>query len=216
MFGYLKIDKKSPKKVKHYFKYSYCSLCKALGEYYGLFGRCIISYDVTIFTLFVIEPELYKDYKKICCIRGKTCTQNEVIFRKLASLNILLFEEKLIDCINDNGKFKYRLLYFLFKKIFKKAQKNDPDLLELVHLSFRKFYKYESTETGIIEIANRFANVLADIGYFFNFNKEKINILCEISKWVYFIDAVDDLEKDIKNSEFNALKKIMVNKQDNK
>lgn len=214
MFGYLNISKRSPEKVKQYFKYSYCSLCKALDEHYGPFGRCLISYDVTVFALFVVDPELHKDYKKIHCIRGKTYTQKSEIFRSLASLNILLFREKLIDCINDSGKFRYKFLYFIYKRLFKKTQKNDPALSKLIHLKFAEFYKNETEELNIMEISNRFSDVITEIGFFYKLNKEKNDILGEIAKWVYFIDAVDDLEKDIKNSEFNALKKMINNNED--
>lgn len=207
MFGYLKIDKKSPEKVKEYFKYSYCSLCKVLNENYGLLGRCIISYDITVLSLFLIDPHIYENFDKIHCIRGKTSTQKNALLRQLSTLNILLFKEKLLDSIKDTGKIQYKILFFLFKKIFEKAQKYDPLLAELTHSLFGEFYKNEANTRDIFSISSVFADIMMKIGCYFNLDKSSNVFLGEISKWVYFIDAVDDLEKDIENDEFNVFKK---------
>ena len=46
MLGYVKANK-GEMKVAEYeiYKGIYCSLCKALGKYYGIFGKMLLSYD---------------------------------------------------------------------------------------------------------------------------------------------------------------------------
>lgn len=206
MYGYLKITSNVPKNIKNYFKYSYCSLCKALQKHYGALGSLTLSYDVTVLSLFLIKEEVYKPYKKIYCIGGKTFSQNDEIFRKLSSLNIFLFREKIKDNLNDEKKLKNIILHKIFNKTVKKAEKIDPDLSEIVRNQFIEFYNLEKKNLSIEQLSELFANLMLEILKFLNMNEKYNDIILNISRWVYYIDAVDDFEKDCKSGEFNPLK----------
>lgn len=75
MFGYLRIEKSAPKDVRSYFKYAYCSLCKALQKGYGFIGRLFLSYDVTVLAIAIKDTAFYEDYPKIHCVAKKTKSQ---------------------------------------------------------------------------------------------------------------------------------------------
>lgn len=206
MYGYLKITANVPKNVKKYFKYSYCSLCKSLQKHYGMLGSLTLSYDVTILSLLLIKEEFFGSYEKIHCIGGKTPSQNDETFRKLASLNIFLVREKLKDNLQDEKKLKNILLMKFFNRTIKKAENLDTSLSEIVRKEFEKFYKFEKENLSIEQLCELFANLMLEISKNFNMNKKYNDIIVNISRWLYYIDALDDYEKDCKTGEFNPLK----------
>lgn len=209
MFGYLKINKTSPEKIRNYYKYSYCSLCKALATNYGFIGRCSLSFDVTLFSLFVVSPETFEKFAKIHCLNKKTGTEKLSIYSKLSSLNLFLLREKIKDNIIDEKSFKYKCINLLFKRKIKKAELNEPELSHVIEKAFDEYYIKEKDACSINEVAAFFGEAMIKIGSFFGISDNLLTNLFEISKWVYLIDAIDDFEKDVKNNQFNLFKTLI-------
>lgn len=209
MYGYLKLTSNVPKNVKKYFKYSYCSLCKSLQKHYGLLGSLTLSYDVTVLSLLLINEKSFEPYVKIHCIGGKTFSQNDETFRQLASLNIFLLREKLKDNLNDEKKIKNVILWKIFDRIIKKAENLDFELSKIVAEQFDKFYKLEKENPTIIDLCNLFGDLMLNICLSLKMDEKYYNTIINISRWIYFIDVIDDYEKDLKTGEFNPLKGVI-------
>ena len=166
MFGYLKFDKFAGEDLKKYYKYSYCSLCKALEQYYGQKSRLLLSYDITIFSFMLINPLLYKTKNKIRCLRGSVDSLITNALKPLCDLTIFLFREKMKDNIIDKQHVLLsRFLLFFYRRIIKKAQNNNPNLSFVVETELGKFYRNEK-KLDIYELCNLFSFFLALFGRF--------------------------------------------------
>jgi len=221
MFGYVKTDK-GELKVKEYELYRglYCSLCKALSKRYGVLSRFILSYDMTFLVLVrLCEKGKAPSFKGGRCPfnpakKCSYCTNAEEEFDFVCAAAILMFYYKVKDNINDSRLFKklffYLLLPFAALKR-KKAKKLFPSLDELIFESMKRQGEAEKENTSS---ADKAAHSSADaLGKIFSFElHEKKNEFYRfgyfVGRWVYLIDALDDIESDIKSGSFN----VFVNK----
>lgn len=212
MFGYIRLDGYSPNQYKDYFKKNYCFLCRSLDKHYGYFSRLFVSYDVTFFLILFSEENYLKDVSKIACHKS---TKNlklklkDEYSKKIAALNLALAAGELKDNIDDKDKFYAKIAYKLYGNVFKKVKKDYPDLWEIIEKGHEDMCRVESENGPIEEIEDCFANLIDNISrrVFCIEDNEKINIIKYIAKMLYYMDAVDDLDKDIKRNTYNGLKK---------
>lgn len=207
MFGYLRIEKSAPKDVRSYFKYAYCSLCKALQKEYGFVGRLFLSFDVTVLAIAIKDAAFYEDYPKIHCVAKKTKSQEDEDFSLLSAINVFLAREKIVDNIADSKSSKYKLAYKMLKKTFRKADDRYGDISNMISDFFIDFRRREKCNDDIMSLACFFGNMMKRIGQIFNLDAAKLNQLALLGRWVYFIDAVDDYKTDIAKNEFNPFKR---------
>ena len=217
MYGYLKPDNTVLEfPVRRYYRERYCSLCHALWNYYGMLPRMLLSYDVT-FASVLLELKSQVDFNtdKILCYRKNPIVSNKEEWKKISALSILLAAGKLKDNIDDDNSFVAKVLLFLFSKSVKKAKSDYPEIESFLTLSLRNMSDLEKANASVGEMASAFAQMMRG-AYEMLFDKaEHISAIAEyVSKWVYFIDAVDDLDKDIKDNSFNPFKGIAKSKKD--
>ncbi len=219
MFGYVKAYKPEMK-VKDYelYKGVYCSICKQLGRSYGPLAQLSLSYDITFLALVRMAvssecPEFkkskcsYNPLKKCnCCQKG-----NKEIMYSVECAIIMLYG-KVKDNIKDSGFFKRLACYLILPFIsamHKKAAGRQPEVENIVRTAMEEQAKVEKSGSQLIdEAAHPTAAALSKIisaGYDGN---EKI-ILDRmgylIGRWIYIIDAVDDLFDDKKSGGYNPL-----------
>ena len=218
MFGYVKPDKPELK-IKEFETYRaiYCSVCKTLGKQYGVFSRFLLTYDSVFYVL--ILKCLLQD-KSDCAAKGvcrfnplKKChyIPEDEILRQAAALTVIMFYYKLRDNINDSGLLR-KLLCLIslpFIKIkFKKAVRNYSYFNDIISESMEKQVNAESDENCSVDKAcDASAYALSKI-FAYNIDNSELSRILErigycVGRWVYLMDAFDDLEKDIKNGGFN-------------
>ena len=188
MFGYIIVNKPEMKfrEFDVYHGY-YCGLCKKLKQHYGKFGQITLSYDMT-FVLMVLtslyEPETTRSKER--CITHpfqKHDTRVNDITDYVAHMNILLTYYKCKDDWNDDRKLKQLVL----EKI-------------LYHKSgfSRNFYR-EKWKKIMAEIMlyqdDEWKELLSRFGFF-------------LGKFIYLMDAYEDIEDDLKNHNYNPLKQL--------
>ncbi|MBO4339144.1 MAG: hypothetical protein J5877_04425 [Clostridia bacterium] len=219
MLGYVKPDK-SELKIKEYEIYRgfYCSLCKALGKNYGQISRLFLSYDATFFTLFLyaIKPDINVSFKSGKCPFNpfKKCSFADIKtdeFRFMTAFSVILTYYKIKDNIHDSSLFKklkyILLLPFVFFK-HKKAVKLYPDIEAVIKQSTEEQNKLENERCDICDkAADPSAKALAKCFSAFA-DKENETLFYRfgycLGRYVYLIDAFDDLEKDKKNRSYNV------------
>lgn len=218
MFGYVKVCKEELK-VREYeaYKAVYCGLCKKMGREYSFPSRFILSYDCTFYAMFLMSQK-YKctgfEKKRCTCNPLKKCsfcTGGEEALSKASALCVILAYYKLLDDIND-GKFFKRIIYKIIKPIFsrwrKKAAKNYPEIDREANLMLKNQFKAENNRNCCLDMAaeptaqllsqlltmeaedNSLKRIYTQLGY-------------HLGRWIYLIDAADDLEHDRKNHSFN-------------
>lgn len=218
LFGYVKPDK-AELKIKEYetYKAIYCSLCKTLGKEYGVFSRFFLTYDATFFAIFlksVFQNRPDCAEKGVCRFNPlKKCyyIDEDGILKKAAALTIIMFFYKLMDNMKDASFYKKavsRLIFPYVKLKFKKAVKNYSQYNDIIELQMKRQEQIEKENTDSVDRAcDPSAKALAEI---FTLDMEQSEqketaartAYC-IGRWVYLMDAFDDLEKDIKTNSYN-------------
>lgn len=227
MLGYVKIYK-SELKVKEYETYRgmYCSLCKALGREYGLVSRLILSYDVTFLLVVMFASNgISPSFKKGRCPfnlskKCSYCQNGENYYSFAAAVTMLLFYYKIKDNIADSSFFKKLLMYLILPYAAakrKKARKKYSDLDDMISDCMKRQSDAEKRNTDSVdEACDASAEALGKIfDYFKKENADLYSFGYFIGRYVYLIDAADDIEKDLKSGSYNVfVRKFSLNKSD--
>lgn len=220
MFGYVR-PYKSELRVREYEQYKavYCRLCKTLGREYGLLARFSLSYDCTFYAMLSLSAAGARLEERCgrCAVNPlKKCRYLEAdgeSYEKAAALSVLLTWHKLRDDLADSGFWKSlgcRLLLPLVSRKAKKAGKRYPFLAEAAQEAMDGQKAAEEEEAGVDRCAEPTAHLLAvlfrELG---GENQGQAAALEQfgyfLGRWVYLMDAADDLEEDRKQGSFNPL-----------
>ena len=227
LFGYIKANKPNLL-VKEYevYKSIYCTLCRELGHSYGVLARFTLSYDFVFLALILMNSsDQCATLKKGRCPFnplakcGKICSKDNCIEYAAATALIMQYY-KVKDNIEDSKGIK-KIPHYLILPIFslarKKAKKNYPELEEISkNASFYQRKVEIDQVTSIDKACDPTASSLSKI-FSLNIQDQKQKRILDrigycIGKWVYLIDAVDDIYKDAKNNTFNPF--LLQNKND--
>lgn len=215
MFGYVIPDKMNMF-IKDYLNYKayYCGLCKRIGKDCGQFMRLSTNYDMVFFDMFChavmgLEP----NYNRECCIlspKKKTVVKGDELTDKVVDINTLLIYYKLLDDKLDSKKASFskacaRKLVVSGK--YAKAKRNFPELDKHFAAEYDRLRALEQrNEASIDSFADPFANMLREAAIAVlgdSCSKDIQNLFYLLGKWVYLVDAIDDVQKDHENGEFN-------------
>ena len=218
MFGYVKPDKPELK-IKDYetYKAIYCSLCRTLGKEYGLLARFLLTYDAAFYALLkksVLQAKPDCAYKGVCRFNPlKKCNyiDTDSYLKDAAALTVIMFYYKVLDNINDGKPLKRlasRLVYPYIKIKFNKAVKKYSKYNDIIKASTDEQARIENEKTDSIDIAAHptavsLQKILSD-GIKDETQKRIVERIgyC-LGRWVYLMDAFDDLENDIKTESYN-------------
>lgn len=219
MLGYVKIDK-AELKVREYEIYCgyYCGICKSIGRRYGQLPRMALSYDAAFLALLLSslneEPdEPRTEHCAVHHIKKKTLIYNEAIDYS-ADVMLILTWYKLLDDAKDEGRLYAKTTGMLFKRKFKKLKAKHPYLCLEIEKNLKELSELENTRCDSIDMAaEAFSKIMESI--FLQgvktlysdgrFSEEIKQIGYHLGKWIYMIDAVDDIEDNIKSGAYNPL-----------
>lgn len=217
MFGYIKPNKPEMK-VKEFdtFKSVYCGLCKQLRRSYGPFASLTLSYDFTFMaTVGLSMDEDCTGFTKCFCpgnpFKRKVCVCENETMRYCASAAMLMLYYKVKDNLHDAPFFKKiaPLMLLPFAALAKrKAKKAYPTADRILADAIFKQSALEKEKTkSIDQAADPTANTLALLFEPFSDNENQKIILNRfgylVGRFVYFMDALDDLEEDKKSGGYN-------------
>lgn len=216
MFGYIRTDTPEMRvRENEYYRAVYCGLCRAQGKCTGQCSRMTLSYDIAFLALLRLaisgeNPEIKRGrciahpFKKraylACCKSLEYCAYAAAI----------LTHCKVIDDLSDergSKKFKAKLLAPTAKRMYKKAINQYKELDEKITNALYELSSIEKQNLASVDIpADKFGDILSDVlSYGIDGQNSKIlkNIGKHIGRWIYIIDAVDDIEEDYKKGRFN-------------
>ena len=211
MFGYITIHK-DELKFKEYDVYHsyYCGLCHTLKERYGCMSRLSLNFDMTFLALLLTglyEPETKKEMSR--CVmhpihRQAKCYNQYVDYA--ADMTIVLSYLKCEDDWQDEKKVSKQLYKQTLKKAYQSVRQLYPHKIEVIEKELSSIHRLEKEKTTQIdEIAGCFGKVMAEICVYQD--DEWKNDLYELGfylgKFIYLMDAYDDVEKDIKKGNYN-------------
>lgn len=213
MFGYICINKPELK-VKEYQRYHafYCGLCRTLLKKYGRLGQMTLSYDVTF--LILLLSGLYEEdanHSKHGCLvhpaKKHDMLMNEIT-EYAADMNIALTYHKFIDNWNDERKLSGLAGSKAFLKKYRRIEKKYPRQCSKIEQSLKELNECEKRNETNLDIVSRcFGELMAEVFVYRQDQWEKNlrNMGFYLGKFIYLMDAYDDLEKDKKNNSYNPL-----------
>ena len=222
MFGYVKINKMDLT-FREYESYKgyYCGLCKYLKENHGEISRLSLNYDITF--LIVVLTGIYKPktniFEERCIVspfKKKKKLINEIT-EYAASMNILLSYYKLEDNLIDDKGIKDIFAYNIYKSKYNLANKKYPEKSKVIREQMSLLNKLEKEKNyNIDKVSNTFGELMGEIfSYKKDENEEYLRkIGFNIGKYIYILDAYEDLEEDYKKGRYNPFIEYINNKDE--
>lgn len=219
MFGYV-MPCKMELKIRDYekFKAYYCGLCLSLKNNFGNVSRFALNYDMTFLGVLLDSLDKNKNsYINSGCIAHPIGKRLKIVDNKAidyaAFCNTSLMYFKLLDDYEDNNSLHSKLLSLTIKKFVKTSDINLKPLIDYMENKLNELYTLEKSmeSFSIDEISDKFADLTGFIiSYYFKeeeFKETLYNLGYSLGRWIYIIDAYDDLQEDMKKKKFNAINK---------
>ena len=226
MFGYIQPDK-GELKMREYqlYKSVYCGLCRHLGKDYGILARLTLSYDCTVFAMLSMSLKNEK-----CTVTNGRCTCNPFkkclmcdstegeSFAFAGAVSVIMSYYKLCDTINDSGFLKRTaagFLRLLLKRNYQKAAKRFPNIDWSVEEMMERQLAAEKENVGIDRAAEPTAQLVSKLCEMLSSSRSEKRVLgvfgYYVGRWIYLMDAADDLEDDVKHKCFNPFRSKLSN-----
>ena len=216
MFGYLQIDKSALEDGQRGLYQTFmCGLCFSTKKYFSNKARIAINYDINFFNvLFHSYANVDIEIEKRTCffhpVKKQTVAKPTELMDKIGVANVLLVYLNLFDDVVDEGGAKKKLELKAFQKDYDKAQKLMPDLDKALTDSYKQLRHLEQSRCDVLDkVCHPFAQMSSDVAKHIlqTDNKYLLNLCYNVGKWVYLIDALDDIKQDLRKGVYNPLVK---------
>ncbi|MBR5540034.1 MAG: hypothetical protein IKU56_01480 [Clostridia bacterium] len=219
MFGYVKVYQPELKMGEfEQYRGIYCSLCKALGKRYGFTAQMTLSYDMTFLAvLHMALAEECSGFHKGRCpynpLKKRTCCKENTALDICADAAMLLVYHKTMDSITDDRFFKRmvaRLVLPIMRRNRRRAAERLPELDGEIEREMIRQQEIERAKNASVDMAaDPTAQMLSALCVAAVTNEKQKRVLSRLGyclgRWVYLMDAVDDLENDLKNESYNPI-----------
>lgn len=214
MFGYIVVNQPELR-IREFDMYHsyYCGLCRVLKEKYGRVGQMTLSYDMT-FVLMLLsglyEPETVCGQSRCIMHPGKKheyrCNE---LTEYVADMNMLLTEYKCMDDWKDDKKRLRLLMARILEHKTQESRRKYAHKLEQIASAMEELSQAE--EQGVTDLdrmAGGFGRIMALIVAWRSDEWESSlqRLGFYLGKFVYLLDAYEDIEEDLKKGLYNPLK----------
>ena len=220
MFGYICINKQELK-GKDYDRYRgyYCGLCRKLKKRYGRTGQMLLNYDMT-FLIILLEGLYEKEEteERHRCIAHPMEKHRQILSELTdyaADMNVLLSYHKALDDWNDEHSILKRILARKLSGSYYELKGKYPRQARALEENIRKLAQAERsgcedldyvaglTGSFLAELCvwkeDEWAGELRMLGYY-------------LGKFIYLMDAFEDMEKDRKSGNYNLFLRLQEKK----
>ncbi len=218
MFGYI-VPEKPEMKIKEYelFRAYYCGVCRSIGQRHGQLPRMSLNYDSAFLAVLLsaVGNEQVKALRKRCVahpVEKRHIVFDSSIVDYASDINILLAYYNLEDKKRDDGSFVPKAALLLLSRTFKKLRKQYAKKCSVMEERLKDLILLEKAECASMDkAAEPFAKLMEEVtAYDALCTDEKHEkalrwIGYNMGKWIYLLDAYDDLEKDISSGSYNPL-----------
>lgn len=217
MFGYIK-PFKPELRLKEFdtYKAVYCGLCHEMGRHFGPFSRFTLSYDFTFAALLSMAlREEFSGFETARCMahplkkrpRAASCES----LRLISACAMAMLHQKVRDNIADSGFLKglaYRTALLFTTRMNKKAVSAYPPIGEILEqMMTQQFSLEKQQQVSIDAAAEPTAAAMSGMMALLSEEPDQKRILSRfgylLGRWVYLVDALDDLSDDAQAGSFN-------------
>lgn len=213
MFGYINVyrDELTEEEKKAYQAY-YCGLCRKLRMDCGVKGQMLLNYDMTF--LVVLLTGLYEPENEVsqfhCAMhptKKQTAWTNSVT-DYASDMNVLLGYYNLLDDWNDDKSFTKKTYADMLKKDYERIAAKYPRQMQAAELYMQQIAEYEKSQEPNIDVVAGITGEM--LGEIFAWKEdewyEELKTLgFYMGKFIYLMDAYEDMEKDKKSNSYNPL-----------
>lgn len=219
MFGYIKVYQPELKMGEfEQYRGLYCSLCRRLGKRYGCTAQMTLSYDMTFLVLLEMAlADACPGFHKARCpynpLKKRTCCSDSPVLDRCADASVLLVYHKTRDTIADSGFFKRtaaRLALLPASRHRRRAAAFQPELDAATAAYVQQQAAVEAANSASLdEAAEPTAKLLSFLCAQTAADENQRRVLerfgyC-LGRWIYLMDAADDLKEDSRTGSYNPL-----------
>lgn len=218
MFGYIIPNEAaiSPEQRARY-RAAYCGLCRRIGELYGLRGRFALSYDLTFLDLLLCS--LYEGESE-CVRETRRCPIHPISGVEMrysaptdycADLSVALHYYSAEDKWRDDGSLAALGGKKLLESGMAAARRNCPRQCEAISSCLARLAEYEKSGSEDLDaVSGCFGELMAEL---FDYKQdiwsgELRSLGLHLGKYIYLLDAYDDLARDKRKNAYNPLKSL--------
>ncbi len=199
------------------YKGVYCALCKRMGREYGVLSRMTLNYDFAFLAMLGLAVEegcagferqrcLFNPLKKCLCCKGGEA------FSFAAAASMVMLYYKLKDNVTDQTFLKSipaRLALPYASHMRKKAKKRYGQLDEVMDRYIRAQGEVEKQRCDQVDgAAAPTAEMLSQVCAMLSRDQKEGRVLSRLGyclgRWIYLIDAADDMKKDFTSGNYNV------------
>ena len=196
---------------------AYCGLCRTLGKRYGFRARLFLNYDFTFLVMLLMgdggtwETEFHscptQPFRRRCMLLHHNGIE------LAADETVILTYWKLKDDVSDHSFVRglpYRFCAALLRRSYRKAAALQPEFDRVVRQALEELGELERGCSGSLDrTADTFARILkAASPHTGRPDRDRAmeQLLYHVGRWIYLVDARNDLEEDLRSGAYNPLR----------
>lgn len=215
MFGYVRPLRQELRcKDFDLYRATYCGLCRCLRRRYGPIAPLFLSYDLTFLALLLWSPEeRFEPCRGRChanpLIQKPMCPDSPALDRA-ADVSVILTWWKLKDAQRDEGaagRAGARSLELLLLPAYRKAAGRCPVFDRTARGCLEELERLEQENCPSLDRpADAFARLLQAAAPEEGEQQRVLSqLLYHLGRWIYLLDARDDLEEDLAAKRYNPV-----------
>ena len=218
MFGYVVAGLDSlPEARRQRFRAFYCGLCHVLRRRHGLTGSATLSYDMTFLALLLnalFEPSDERTGWETCLthpLKPHEYVESPVM-DYAADMNLALAYHKLRDNWLDDRSLPSAAEARMLRAAYKKVSAAFPGKCEAIECWLDEIHRLEKADSQQVDLpVNATGRMLGEL---FVYPRdalwaEQLRAVGDgLGRFIYFMDAYEDLEEDMRKSRYNPLRAL--------
>ena len=213
MFGYINADLRQLSEVdRKTYQSFYCGLCRQLGKTASFKGQLLLNYDLCFLGILLqslYEPDI--DTHNFHCLIHPLKTKHGFSSKAIeyaADMDIILSYHSLMDNYKDDNSRLSGMAANLLKKDYDRIKVKYPRQTAAIESYIEKLSLAEAKKETNIDVVSSYTGEM--LGELFNWQDDAWSktLHCMgyyMGKFIYIIDAYDDLKKDEKSGSYNPL-----------
>ena len=214
MFGYVRPPLDGlPDAETDRFRRAYCGLCHTLSRR-GAVARWVLNYDFTLLAILLSDGEGPQDARRCAVhpLRARPCMAPSGAMELAADESLILAYWQLRDHVDDHSGVKrvpFRAASGALRDAYRRAADARPDFDRHVQAQLNILRRLERARCKSLDApADAFAVLLRDAARDVDPPARRRvleQIFYHLGRWVYLVDAADDLRRDALSGDYNPV-----------
>lgn len=214
MFGYIIVNSQElSEENRRIYESYYCGLCRSLRQFCGKKGQVLLNYDMTFLVMLLTglyEPKTVQaDFTcAIHPVRKRRYSANAVQ-NYAAQMNVLLAYYNLMDDWKDDKSYTRKTFAAMLRRDYERVEQAYPRQTEAVENYIAGLAEFEKNKEANIDLVAGLTGGM--LGEIFAWREDEWydelkTLGFYLGKFIYLMDAYEDLGADVKRDSYNPLR----------